>query len=244
MKDFSTPEVDLIKKVSLFRGLDTEALSSIVEDARQRSVSHDAFYFYEGDTATSPYVFEPKTLRVSDYEIRFIPRLKPWAFSEFFCKRHSASCPLGVRRVTECGWITHASGNKGIALAAKSRYGTPEASPPRRCGWNLGKIIAQAAQTTGVAAIPAQAGIQSHNGFPIKALGNNCKTEETPYWFAIRCTEIWREVFNDRIPICDRPGHLYRFRSDDFFYPTVHGHPVANGKKRAVRIHNPVRRSH
>ena len=30
--------------------------------------------------------FEPKTLRVSDYEIRFLSRLKAWASSEVFCE--------------------------------------------------------------------------------------------------------------------------------------------------------------
>ena len=31
------------------------------------------------------YSFEPKALRVSDYEIRFLPRMNAWASSEVFC---------------------------------------------------------------------------------------------------------------------------------------------------------------
>lgn len=56
MSDFSTAEIDLIRKVDLFRGLDTEALVSILGKAQQQSISRNAFYFHEGNAATSIYV--------------------------------------------------------------------------------------------------------------------------------------------------------------------------------------------
>ncbi|MBT3602475.1 MAG: Crp/Fnr family transcriptional regulator [Candidatus Latescibacteria bacterium] len=47
---------DLIKDIPLFQELDTKALESILENAHQRPVARHAFYFHEGDIATSLYV--------------------------------------------------------------------------------------------------------------------------------------------------------------------------------------------
>ena len=59
------PQSEHLQNTGLFRGLALPALTDVAQSARQRSIQNDAFFFHQGDPATTLYVLIQGRVRIA-----------------------------------------------------------------------------------------------------------------------------------------------------------------------------------